>query len=109
MFWEERVFSHVGCLSLSGLIEISEAGRSLTEKAEQERKRLQNVYIFVWVTIRIQNVRERVRVVSGSHKGERERERESSWKTRVYIGNPCHSAGTKCAGQNQSCGRSCKH
>ena len=44
----ERVFSHVGCLSPSGFDEISEAvfeaGTSLTEKAEQERKRLQNVY-----------------------------------------------------------------
>ena len=45
---KERVFSHFGCLSLSGFDESSEgvfeAGRSLTEKAEQERKRLQNVY-----------------------------------------------------------------
>ena len=45
---EYRVFSHVGCLSLSGFDKISEAvfeaGKSLTEKAEQERKRLQNVY-----------------------------------------------------------------
>ena len=49
----EGVFSHVGCLSLSGFDEISEAvfevGRSLIEKAEQERKRLQNVYILVGV------------------------------------------------------------
>ena len=48
VFQEERVFSHVGCLSLSGFDEISEAvfeaGTSLTEKAEEERKRLQNVY-----------------------------------------------------------------
>ena len=47
VFLEERVFSHVGCLSLSESDEISEAvleaGASLTEKAEQERKRLQNV------------------------------------------------------------------
>ena len=35
--------------------------------------------------------------------------RVSSWKTRVYIGNPCHAFGSKCAGQNQSCGRSCEH
>ena len=45
---EERVFSPVGCLSLSGYEEISEAafeaGISLTENPEQERKRLQNVY-----------------------------------------------------------------
>ena len=45
---EEPVFSHVGCLSLSEFDEISEAmfkaGTSLTEKAEQERKRLKNVY-----------------------------------------------------------------
>ena len=35
------VFSHVGCLSFSGFDEISEvvfeAGRSLTEKEEQEK------------------------------------------------------------------------
>ena len=44
VFLEERVFSHVGCLSLSGFDEISEAvskaGTSLTEKAEQERKKV---------------------------------------------------------------------
>ena len=48
VFLEERVFSHVGCSSLSGFDEISEAvfeaGISLTEKAEQVRKRSQNVY-----------------------------------------------------------------
>ena len=48
IFLEERVFSHVGCLSLSGFDEMSEAIRetrtSLIEKAEQERKRLLNVY-----------------------------------------------------------------
>ena len=44
VFSEERVFSHVGCLSLSVFDEISEAGTSLTEKAEQERKRTPNVY-----------------------------------------------------------------
>ena len=48
VFLVERVFSRVGCLSLSGFDEISEAvfetGTSLTEKAEQERKRSQNVY-----------------------------------------------------------------
>ena len=78
MSYEERVFSHVGCLSLSGFDEISEAvfeaGRNLTEKTEQERKRLQNVYIFVGLTAGSQNVRERVCVVSISHNGERERE-----------------------------------
>ena len=49
VFWEECVFSHVGCLSLSRFDKISEAvfktGKSLTEKAEQVRKWLQNVYI----------------------------------------------------------------
>ena len=48
IFLEERVFSHVVYLSLSRFDEISEAvfeaGTSLTEKAEQERKRSQNVY-----------------------------------------------------------------
>ena len=48
VFSEERIFSHVGCLSLSGFDEISkvgfETGTSLTEKVEQGRKRLQNVY-----------------------------------------------------------------
>ena len=48
VFKEERVFSHVGCLSLSECDEISEAvfetGTGLTKKAEQERKRSKNVY-----------------------------------------------------------------
>ena len=68
---EERVFSHVGCLSLSGFDEISvvvfEAGASLTEKAEQERKRLRNVYIFVGLSAGSLNEEKRVCVVSGSH------------------------------------------
>ena len=42
VFLEECIFSQVGCLSLSGFDEISEAvfetGPSLTEKAEQDRK-----------------------------------------------------------------------
>ncbi len=50
---------------------VFEACASLTEKAEEERKRLQNVYIFVGLTPGRQNVRERekecVCVVSGSH------------------------------------------
>ncbi len=75
---EERVFSHVGSLSLSGFDEISEvvfeAGKSLTKKAEQERKRLQNVYIFVGLTAGSQNVRERVCCL---WKLKRERMRES--------------------------------
>ena len=48
VFLEERVFSHVGCVSLWGFDKISvavfKAGTSLTEKAEQVRKRSQNVY-----------------------------------------------------------------
>ena len=60
---EGCVFSHVGCLSLLGFDEIFEAvfeaGRSLTEKAELERKRLWNIYIFVGLTAGNQNVRER--------------------------------------------------
>ena len=63
--WEVRVFSHVSCLSLSGFDEISEAafdaGRSPTDKAEQEGKRLQNVYIIVRLTPWSQNVWERER------------------------------------------------
>ena len=70
------VFSHVGCLSLSGFDEISvvvfEAGASLTEKAGQERKRSQNMYIFVGLTAGSQNVRERVCIVSVSRNGENE-------------------------------------
>ena len=36
---------------------VFEAGPSLTEKAEQERKRLQNIYIFMGLTTGSQNVR----------------------------------------------------
>ena len=43
--------------------------------------------------------------VSGSHNGKG----MSAWETRVYIGNPCYVVGSKCAGQNQICGRSCEH
>ena len=116
VFSKERVFSHVGCLSLSGFDEVSEAvfetGTNLTVKAEQERKRSQNEYASmlrvlscvlltgkVKLFLRVKMKRERER--------EREREcclwkskceRESSWKTRVNIGNPCHVVGSKCAG-----------
>ena len=44
---EGRVFSHVGCLSLSGFDEMFEAmcetGTSPAEKEEQERKRSQSI------------------------------------------------------------------
>ena len=54
MSLEDRVFSHARCLSLSGFVEIFEAvfeaRKSLTEKTEEERKGLQNVYIFVGLT-----------------------------------------------------------
>ena len=57
-------------MSLSGFDDISEvmfaAGKSLTEKAEQERKRLQSVYIFVELAARSQNVRDSECVVSVS-------------------------------------------
>ena len=120
-------------MSLSGFDEISEAvleaGRNLTEKAEQERKRLQNVYIFAGLTAGSQNVKERVCFLSKSQwrewvdsvgqNGENEREcaisisekckRVSAWKTRVYIGNPCHAVGSMQSGQNQSCGRRWEH
>ena len=134
VFSEERVFSHAGCFSLSGFDEISEAvfevGTSLTEKAEQVRKRLQNVYTPVLRVLSrvlltgkvklflvVEMKRERV-LSHGSQdvsvcEREREREREkesmcclckskcermSSWKTKVYIGNPCHVVGSKCSG-----------
>ena len=76
---EERVFSHAGCLSLSGFDEISEAefkaGKSLTEKAEQERKSLQNVYTLL---LRVLNciTKWQGQAVSRSQNEERERERE---------------------------------
>ena len=139
-------------MSLSGFDEISETvfepRTSLTEKAEQERKRLQNVYtpmlrvlncvlrtdmvkLFLEVELKRERERERERAsdrereretvlslevkmerdcvcaVSVSHNGENEKEflEEES----IYICNPCHAVGSKCAGQNQSCGRSCVH
>ena len=64
-------------VSLSGFVEISEsvfeAGRSLTKKAGEERKGLQNVYILVGLTVGSQNVSERVCVVSVSRNGDSER------------------------------------
>ena len=36
---------------------VFEAGPRLTEKAEQERKRLQNIYIFLGLTAGSQNIR----------------------------------------------------
>ena len=48
MYFRRNVSSPMLVVCLSGFDEISEAvfeaGRSLTKKAEQERKRLQNVY-----------------------------------------------------------------
>ena len=115
-------------LSLLGFDEIPvvvfEAGKSLTEKVEQERNGLQNVYIFVGLTAGSQNVRERECCLCKSKWKEREcvvsvsqrvrvlsmevtMERMSSWKMRVYIGNPCRAVGSKWVGQNQSCRHSC--
>ena len=53
----------------------------------------------------MERMRERVCAISVSEKCER----KSSWKTRVYIGNPCHAVGSKCAAQDQSYGRSWEH
>ena len=71
VFKGERVFSYVGCLSLSGFDEIFvfEAGRGLTEKAELERKRLQNVHVpmlRVFNCVTKWRERERESAVSGS-------------------------------------------
>ena len=97
VFWEERVFSHVGCLSLSGFDEMSKAmretGTSLAEKAVQERKRSQKVYAPILRVLSCVLLTGNVKLFL-----EVEMMRESSWKTRVYIGNPCHVAGSKCAG-----------
>ena len=77
VFLEESVFSHVGCLSLSGFDEISKAvfetGTSLTEKAEQERKRLQNVYAPMLCVLNCVLLTGKVKLFL---KVERERERE---------------------------------
>ena len=120
---EERVFYYVGCLSLSGFDEISvavfEAGRSLTEKAEQERKRSQNVYAPMLHVLSCVLLTGRVKLfLEVEMKRGREREcrlwkskceRMNSWKTRVYKGNPCQAVGSKCAGQNRRYRRSCEH
>ena len=139
VFLEKHVFFHVGCLSLSGFDQISEAvfdtGTSLTEKAEQERKWSQNVYAHM-LRVLLCLTNWQVQAVSGSRNEEREnavsvsqdvcvcvcvwerererereteRQRESYRQSLVYMGNPCHVVGSKCAGQNQRCGRSCKH
>ena len=75
VFLEERVFSYVGCLSLSGFDENSEAvfeaGRSLTEKAEQERKRLRNVYASMLRVLSCVFTKWQSQVVSGSRNEER--------------------------------------
>ena len=58
-------------MPLSGFDKISvvmfEAGASLTKKAEEERKRLQNVYIFIGLIAGSQNVREGECAVSVNH------------------------------------------
>ena len=79
---------------------VFEAGTSLTKKAEQERKRLQNVYAPHCTSIELCLTKWQGQAVSGSWKW-REREcylckskceRVSSWKTRVNIDNPCQVA-----------------
>ena len=122
VFLEEHIFSHVGCLSLSGFDKISEAvfetGTSLTEKAEQERKRLQNVYAPMLCVLGCVLLTGKVKLFLEVKNEEREREcclckskceRMRSWKTRIYIGNPCHVVISKCARQNQRCWHSCEH
>ena len=70
MYSRRNVF-YVGYLSLSGFDKVSEAmretGTSLTEKAEQERKKLQNVYTSVLCVLScITKWRERECAVFGS-------------------------------------------
>ena len=81
VFLEERGFSHAGCLSLSGFDEMSEAvfetGTSLTEKAEQERKRSQNVYAPMLRVLSCFLLTGKVKLfLEVEMKRERERERE---------------------------------
>ena len=119
VFLEERVFSHVDRLSLSGFDEMSEAvfetGTSLKEKAKQERKRSQNVYAPMLRVLSCVLLSGKVKLFL---EVEMKRqcclwkstcERMSSWKTTVYIGNPCHVVGSTCAGWNQRRGRSCEY
>ena len=85
---------------------VFETGTSLTEKAEQVRKRSQNVYTPMLRVLSCVLLTGKVKLfLEVEMKSERECclwkskcERESSWKTRVYTGNPCHVVGSKCAG-----------
>ena len=106
MFKEERVFSHVGCSSLSGFDEISdamiEAGISLTEKAEQERKRLQNVYAPMLHVLNCITKRQG-QAVSGSRKRryiyiyiERERDRKRERERERVRTRVCCLCNSKC-------------
>ena len=85
---EERVFPHVGCLSLSGFDEISEAvfedGTNLTEKAEQERKRSQECIRTYVTRIELRLTNWQGQAVSGS-RNEEERELCLEVKTCVCV------------------------
>ena len=91
-------------LFVSFKICVFETGASLTKEAEQERKRLQNVYAPMLHVLSCVLLTGKVKLfLEVKMKRERECclwkskcERESSWKTRVYIGNPCHVVGSKC-------------
>ena len=85
-------------------------------KRERERERECVCVLSLWVEM------ERVCCLCKSQWREWEREcvlslyvkmwkRESvcCCKTRVYIDNPCHAVGSKCAEQNQSCRHSCEY
>ena len=105
VFEEECVVSPVGCLSLSRFDEISEAvseaGTSLTEKAEQERKRL-HVYapmsrvlscvlltgmVKLFLEVEMKREREREYAVSVSQNGENEfLENESIFRQSLSCG-----------------------
>ena len=88
VFEEERVFSYVGCLSLSGFDEIFEAvfeaGTSVTEKAERERKMLQNIYAPMLRILNCISLTGKVKLFLEIEM-KRERERESAFSVSQIV------------------------
>ena len=91
-------------------------------KGRTGKKRWQNVYAPMLRVLNCVLLTVKVKLFLEVENEERERERErecclykskcermSSWKNRIYIGNPCHVVGSKSTGLNQRCGRSCDH
>ena len=82
---------------------VRETRTSPAEKAEQKRKMSQSIYAPMLRVLSCASLAVKAKLSLEVKMW------KSYCKSRVYMDNPRHVIGSKCAGQSQSCGRSWEH